>query len=160
MYRHLVLTLLLLAFALPALAAGEQPVTLTVKAEKEIVVMENGVPVTKRVAAEAAEPGSELIYTLSYANTATAPASNLAFKNKVPDLTVYIDGSASGEGASVDFSIDGGTTFAPLADLKVTDAETKKPRPATATDITTIRWNLKTIPAGSKGELGFRVRVK
>jgi uncharacterized repeat protein (TIGR01451 family) len=160
MYRYLIVTLLFLAFALPAFAADEQPITLTVKAEKEIVVMENGTPVTKRVPAEAAEPGTELIYTLNYANTASAPATNLAFKNKVPDLTVYIDGSATGDGASIDFSIDGGATFAPLVDLKITDAGTGKPRPATAADITTIRWNLKTIPAGSKGELGFKVRVK
>lgn len=160
MNRRLVLTLLFLVFSLSAFAAGEAPVTLTVKAEKEIVVLENGVAVTKRVAAEAAEPGTELIYTLSYANNAAAPATNLAFKNKVPDLTVYIDGSAVGEGASIDFSVDGGATFAPLADLHVTDAETKKPRPAAATDITTIRWSLKTIPPGSKGELGFKARVK
>jgi uncharacterized repeat protein (TIGR01451 family) len=160
MVRHLVITLLFSALALPAFAAGEQPVTLTISAEKEIVVVENGVPVTKRVPAEAAEPGAELIYTLHYANTAEAPATNVAFSDPVPALTVYIDGSASGSDATIDFSVDGGASFAPLADLNVIDKNTGNPRSATAADVTTLRWHLKTIPPGGQGELSFKVRVK
>lgn len=159
MLRRYVLTLLLIAFTLPAFAAGEQPLTLTDALEKEITVIENGISVTKRVPADTTEPGAELIYTLRYANTAAAPATNLTFKNQVPELAVYIDGSARGDRATVTFSVDGGKTYAPLAELKVPTADGKR-RAATAADVTHVRWQLAEIPAGSRGDIGCRYRVK
>lgn len=161
MKQFILTTLSLLFFISPSLATPDQPITLTIKAEKEISVIENGVEVIKRVAAEGIEPGQTIIYTLNYSNKADEQATNVVFNDPVPERTRYVAQSAFGNNSEITFSVDQGNSYGALKNLKVSDATTSgKLRPAKAEDVTHIRWQVLSIEPKSNGELGFKVQVK
>jgi uncharacterized repeat protein (TIGR01451 family) len=147
---------------LPALAWAAPKVELSIQAEKEVTVTEDGKKVTKRVAAEEAAPGETIIFTITYANTGDEAATNVVVNNPLPQGTAYIPGSATEKG-EVSFSIDGGETFKKpsLLTYEVTNPDgTKEKRTASPEQYTHVRWQLPSIPAGEKGEVSFRVKVK
>jgi uncharacterized repeat protein (TIGR01451 family) len=148
---------------LPAMALAKPKVNISVKAEKEVTVIENGKEVVKRVAAEEIEPGEILIYTLRYSNTGDEMATNVVFNDPIPKGTVYLAGSATGLGTDITFSIDGGKTYKKPTlltyEVKLADGRVEK-RVASPDEYTHIGWKIEAIPAGERGELAFKVRVK
>lgn len=113
----------------------------------------------KRVPAQKAIPGQEVIYTSIFRNNGKRPAANLSVANPIPTNTTYVGGSATGENTDVAFSIDGARTFGSLDKLTVTGADGKK-RPAAASDITHIRWTYRgELAPGKQASVGFRVVV-
>lgn len=162
-----VLSILLLvaaASAAPALQAqqGPKPGTIELKNVAEMEVTEagaDGKPVVKRVPVQKAVPGTQVLYTTTFRNIGTQPASDIAINNAIPPSTTLVSGSAFGDNTSITFSADGGKTFAPVDKVRVRGADGKE-RPAALSEFTHIRWTYRTpLPAGAVASAGFRVTI-
>ncbi|MFA7403917.1 MAG: hypothetical protein WC007_07985 [Pelobacteraceae bacterium] len=151
----------LAATCLPAWAKPNISVSITT--EKEVVVMEQGKKVVKKVPAKAATSGDVLHYTLTYVNKGNEPAANAVINNPVPKGTVYVANSATGTNTEITFSNDGGKTYAPPVKLtyevKLPSGEMEK-RISTPSDYTNIRWTIKSIAPSATGTVGFMVHIK
>lgn len=87
----------------------------------------------------------ERIYTGRFHYRGDAPARGLRIVLPVPVGMRYIGGSATGPGAQLSYSVDGGRSFAPAEEL---------PAPE---DYTHIRWDLPGRYApGTRGLVSFR----
>ena len=149
----------------PVLGWGQQKggIELTTVAEvEETVQNEKGAKEVKRMEASKAKvsPGDVVFFTTTYVNAGKQPATNVVITNPVPEHMVYVDQSAGGKDAKIDFSIDGGKTYATADKLKITDKEGRV-RPALGKDYTHVRWVVSaSVAPGAKGTVGFRARVK
>ena len=128
--------------------------------KEEIYVDDSGQSLKRRVSADTAIPGDELIYTIEFRNVGEEPAEAISILNPIPEHVLYRPGSAIGDNASVVFSVDGGQTFSPSEELEVVDATGMK-RPASYEDYTHVKWNLQgELPPGGGGAVEFRVVLK
>jgi len=157
---------LLAALLLTATTAAAKPgggIELISLAEVEVMVKnEAGQDVLKRVEASKTNvaPGDTVIFTVTYINNGDKPATDVAVNNPVPQHMVYVNNSAEGKDAAIDFSVDNGKTYGQLASLKSRTSAGKE-RPASAADVTNIRWIVKKpIPAGTKGSVSYKAKVK
>ena len=109
--------------------------------------------------ADRVAPGDEVFYNLDFANESDEFATNVKFVMPVPSEVAYVENSATGEGAEIAFSIDGGKTFSQRGALKVTiDGEE---RLAKADQITHIRWSYAgDFAPGQKGGVGYLAVLK
>lgn len=149
--------LALLALLAPAAAFAAGDVSLSSKVLVEHVKPgPDGKPVTVREAPTVVTPGEKLVFVLSYKNQGAAPATGFTLTNPIPDSVAF----AGTEDKDAVVSVDGGKSWGALAALKVVQADGTS-RPATATDVTHIRWSFaKPIAAGTGGELSFRATVE
>jgi len=144
------------------IAWAQPKVTITIKAEKEVVVSENGQQVKKVVEAKEILPGEEIRYLLTFTNSGNEVAKNVVINDPIPTGTTYLPGSASDIG-DLTFSIDQGKSYKKPALLtyEITTAEGKKEkRVASPEEYTHIRWVLPSVAVGEKGEVSFRIKVK
>ena len=150
----ILIALLALAAPAAAFAAGDVTLASEVFVErvhedaqgKKQVVLEPPAVVT---------PGDRLVFQLSYRNAGTQPATGFEITNPVPQAIAF----TGAEGNAV-VSVDGGKSWGTLAALKVAQPDGTS-RPATAADVTHIRWSFsQPIPAGNGGKLSFRGVVK
>jgi uncharacterized repeat protein (TIGR01451 family) len=156
-----------LALVLLATAAGAQQksgsIELKSTAEVEVVAKKaQGEKTSQRMDASKAKviPGDAVIFITRYTNTDSKPAERVVLTNPVPEHVAYVDRSAEGKGSKIDFSVDGGKKFSAMDKLTKTDAAGKI-KPASAGDITHIRWTLsKPLAPGGQGSVSFRGRVK
>jgi uncharacterized repeat protein (TIGR01451 family) len=152
---------LLIASVLLLLSAevfAKSLVSISITAEKEVTVNK----VTKKVAATTMNPGDVIFYTLNYINSGDDAATSAVLDDPIPAGTVYILGSAYGEGADIIFSIDGKTFKKPSLltyEIKNRNGSLEK-RTASPEEYTHIRWVIPKIAAGAKGNVGFQVRIK
>lgn len=151
-----------LAFALlialiPVAAWAAPQVTLTSHvAVVRTVVGAGGKTVTSYEEPKLVTPGDRLLFTLDYSNGSGKPADNFVVTDPIPPGVTF----AGHESAGAQVSVDGGKTFGPLSSLKFTDS-TGKQRPATASDVTHVRWLFpRAVAAGEHGELRFEAIVK
>ncbi|WP_136523955.1 DUF11 domain-containing protein [Geomonas ferrireducens] len=152
----------LILAAMPLSAWAQPKVAITIKAEKEVSVTAKGKQVKKRVAAKGVQPGEEIIYTLNYVNSGTDAAKDVIISDPIPAGTSYIPGSAS-ETGDLSFSIDKGKTFKkPTLLTYEVKGSTGKPEKKVASpdDYTDVRWTIPQVPAGGKGSVSFKVKVK
>ena len=84
---------------------------------RENVSATPGREVYRFVPARMLEQGQVVYYTLRITNQTTVPLRNVAVVQPVPANTTYLADSASGPGADVTFSVDGGSTFSPAGSL-------------------------------------------
>ncbi len=149
----------LLMFAATA-SAQAQNGTLDIRTivQKEVtVVADDGSERTELVVADLVTPGDQVIYTLTYANVGDEPAENIVITNPLPTQLTYIAGSATGEDASVQFSVDG-VNYGQTSELTVVNDGIE--RPARSEDITHIRWIIaEPIEPGEEGIAQFRARL-
>ena len=115
------------------------------------------------VAAEDVGPGEKLRYTVFYVNQGDEPATEVRIENPIPELTVYVSDSATGQGSTIMFSADGGEQY-DAADsvtyqVRVFGGGTDR-RLASAERFTNIRWMIDRVPPGSMGEVSFEVVVE
>jgi uncharacterized repeat protein (TIGR01451 family) len=104
--------------------------------------------------------GDQLVYTVEIHNPTARPLAGVIVTNPVPERMGYVDGSAQGPGTDIDFSVDGGATFAKPAALTIKLAGGQS-RPAMAADYTHIRWKLKyPLSANSIAYARFRASLK
>lgn len=100
-------------------------------------------------------PGETLAYWLSYDNGADAAADSVVLTVPVPENVTYIEDSVSRSAAPPAFSADGGVTFVPRDELKVSIDGVE--RQALSEEITHIRWAFaEPIAPGETGRLGFQ----
>jgi hypothetical protein len=66
---------------------------------------------------------------------------------------IYVDDSVIADNAAVDFSVDGGKSFAPRDDLVIEDGDNV--RMASADEITHVRWTFARVTPGEEGMLAF-----
>src|SRR3569832_1026938 len=146
----------LLAVRATAVSAAQQAsVEISMKAEKEIIVVDdNGKKTAKRIGVAvldehgnkstsqieaAVTPGYEVIYTITYANKSEDVATIVVITNPIPAHMNYENGSAQGTNSQIEFSVDGRT------------------RHAQPEDYTHVRWILAApLPPGQQGQLSYR----
>lgn len=127
--------------------------------QEQWVVGADGTRRVQRVPAANVRPGSEVIYEVGYSNTGPQPMQ-VVITNPLPADLVYQSYAARSVGAQLEVSVDGGTHFAALdaQRVKLIDGQT---RPATAADITHVRWKTaRPIGPGEGGYVSLRARVK
>lgn len=152
-----------LALLTSPLAALAQPkVAISIKAEKEVTVTTKGKPVKRKIASKGFLPGEEIIYTLSYVNSGTEPATDVLITDPIPAGTVFIPGSAS-DADKATYSINNGKSYSKptllIYEIKTADGKVQK-KVAAPEEYTDIRWTIPTVPPGGKGSVHFRVKVK
>jgi uncharacterized repeat protein (TIGR01451 family) len=160
MMRHSLGSLVLAAACLCAWAAqavAQNTLELRNEVFQEIDVKDaNGVSHRERVPAAKVVPGTEVIYVITYHNTGAQPATDVVITNPIPPELAYQPELGPGPSAAPDVSVDSGTSFGPLASLKVKDAD-GKPRPAQGSDVTHVRWRLsKPVAPGAQGTVSYR----
>lgn len=131
-----------------------------VVAEVQTRQSEHGRQVTKLLPADKVVPGDLVIYTLEAKNVGPMSIDAPMVVQPVPAHMVYVRDSATGPGAFITFSVDGGNSFDIPENLKVT-GPAGQPRAAVAADYTHIRWQLRSlVKSNSVAFLRFRARVK
>jgi hypothetical protein len=114
----------------------------------------------KRIPAETVVPGTEIICTIAYHNTADQNTVQAVITSPIPEQIRYQSQSAFGEKTRVTFSVDDGQSFELPQNLYKADASGRR-FPAQPDDYTHIRWELQdTIPALASGQVGFRAILK
>ena len=136
---------------------GHLNVTTLVQME-EVSVGDDGERQTRLVAADTVVPGDVVIYTTTVENISDESAENVVVNNPVPEHLSYVAGSAFAPGMVIEFSVDGGATYAPAEELTVD--EDGQTRAATADDFTHIRFVMQgELAAGAQGIARFRARL-
>ncbi len=92
------------------------------------------------VPARVFEQGQEIDYTVRITNPGAQPMEHVTVVQALPTNTRYVAGSATGAGADIQFSINGGRSFARPAALR----SMRDPAlPAAPAEYTHIRWQLR-----------------
>ena len=155
--------LLVCALGLAAAPSGQatsSDIVIKAVAEVRAKTAQEGVEASKLTPASRVVPGDEVIYTLEVRNAGTTAVRAPTVTNPVPTHMAYIADSATGPGAEVSYSVDGGLTFDQPENLRV-PGEDGHMRRAIASDYTHIQWKLKTIlKPNSVAFTRFRAVVK
>lgn len=149
------MSVILITFAAVAVAQeqGHLDVQTTVQKE-EVTVNEAGEPQKRLVPAEVVVPGETVFYTITFKNVSGEPADNVVITNPIAEDLMYVDGSAFGPGMNIQFSVDGGVTFAAANELTVVD--NGEARDAIAADFTHVRWEMQNdLDVGAQGTARF-----
>jgi uncharacterized repeat protein (TIGR01451 family) len=156
-----VLTFAMVSLVSGAVFAAPGQISLKTEAFVETQVTDaDGTVRTVREPASAVFPGTEVIYVMSFTNVGTQAADDLVINDPVPSATRYKAGSAFGNSSVSEFSVDGGTEYGRLGRLSVL-GDDGKPRPATPSDVTHVRWLVNyTLKPGDTGSVGFRAVVE
>jgi uncharacterized repeat protein (TIGR01451 family) len=104
-------------------------------------------------------PGDKVGYQISFENLGGEAATDIVIANPIPKNTVYIDGSAKGLNTDIEFSTDGGKTYAQSSKLLIEkDGEQVQATPA---DYTHVRWTLnKPLTIGADSSVQYAVLIK
>lgn len=137
--------------AAPAHAAGPLQVTTRLLVATRVAAADGTTRVVLAAPAKIV-PGDRVTVVLGYRNTGNQPIADLVLANPVPRGMRYRAAVAGSPQPEV--SIDG-RRFGPLAALSTATAAGGT-RPATAADVTAVRWRLPApVAAGAGGELAF-----
>jgi uncharacterized repeat protein (TIGR01451 family) len=124
----------------------------------ELIQAEDGSVSEQWNAVDKIAPGDQVGYRIHYSNNGNNPASGITINNPIPNDTILVANSVSGQNTSISYSIDG-KDFAALNELTIT--EDGKTRTATSADIQHIRWVVNSpVDAGKAGSVQFKVKVK
>lgn len=149
-----ILTSLILILAAVVAAAQEPLEVQTIVQKQETFVNDAGETEKRLVAADVVVPGERVFYTITFTNSGDEPADNVVITNPIAAGLVYIDGTAFGPGADIQFSVDDGRSFAAADTLTVT--EDGQSRAAEASDFTHIRWVMRSeLAAGAQATARF-----
>ena len=125
---------------------------------EELYTDDSGVQRVRRVPVSKVVPGDEVIYTITFTNTSDEVAENIVITNPLAAELTYVEGSAFGPGTTIEFSVDGGVSYAAASELTV--SEDGEVRPARPEDFTHIRWVMHAdLQAGAQGLARFRARL-
>lgn len=156
--RMLLVGMMSAVIALPQFAAAQAP------APKALVITAHNVTAeaaSVRKNATLARPGDEIRYTLVFTNVTKGSVKNVQFVDAIPQGLVYVLGSAAARQAvRVEYSIDGGKTYAerPMSDVVENGNTVQKPAPRER--YTHVRWTvLEFVAPGAQVTAEFRVQV-
>ncbi len=102
-------------------------------------------------------PGDRLVYTVEIRNTGPTDVAAPIVTRPIPAHVAYVADSATGPGAEVTYSADGGLTFDRPEALNATGADGRM-HAVKASDYTHIRWQFKN-PLKSKSVAFARFRA-
>lgn len=161
--KILIMLSLAILLSFQAEAADQGGVELESVSEVEVTVDNGqGEMVVTRVDASMArvEPGDTVIFTNYYKNLGAQPAESVVLVNPVPEHMTYVAETAEGAGTRIEFSVDGGKSFAAPENLMIKD-ENDKEKVAEPGDYTHIRWTmLEAIGKDGAGNVSFKAKVK
>lgn len=144
-----------LATVAVAWAQGHIKLTSVASVEKE-TINEEGKKEIRMIPAEKVIPGTEVIFTTYYENVSKETVENAVITNPVPEHMIFLEGSATGSGTVIKYSIDGGKTYDTPAKLFILDGVGRK-FAARPQDYTHIRWTFESpLASGAKGEVSFK----
>lgn len=141
------------AFSAPP-ALAQVTADQTVLAET-VVVGSDGAQMIETAPAERVTPGDRIAYVLTYRNEGADEAQDVVLVMPVPTGVVMLPGSpTSSDGSPESYSVDGGDTYASLDALTVT--QDGQPVPASARDVTHVRWTLaRPVAPGAAGQVRY-----
>ena len=130
----------------------------TVVQMEVVTIGDDGERQTRLVAADTVVPGDVVIYTTTVENISDEAADNIVVTNPMPQHLSYVTGSAFAPGMVIEFSVDGGVSFADAEALTVdNDGQS---RAATADDFTHIRFVMQgNLAAGAQAIARYRARL-
>jgi uncharacterized repeat protein (TIGR01451 family) len=129
-------------------------------AEVETIAKQDGREVVRLAPADRVVPGDQVIYTLEIRNVGAIAVHHPTVMYSVPSHMAYVADSATGPGAEVSYSVDGGHRFDRPENLRMIDSDGHS-RPAIDKDYTHIRWELKnSLKSNSVAFARFRAVVK
>jgi len=161
----LVMMVALALLVVPMISQAQQKNAIELKSVAEVEVIEKNAQGEKEVKRKEAAlakvvPGDIVVFTTLYVNTSDKPVSNVTIMNPVPEHMIYLDKSAEGKGARIDYSTDNGKTYGAPDKLMVKDS-TGKTRRAAAPDYTYIQWVLTApLAPGGTGSVSFKAQLK
>ena len=94
-------------------------------------------PLFRMAPATVLAQGQEVYYTVRITNPTPVFANKVVVSQMIPANTAYVPRSAAGPGVDIEFSVDGGQTYARAEDLKLDDGTRAPPG-----RYTHIRWRL------------------
>ncbi len=147
-----------LAFAGSAMsvsAQAAQPIELVGVVKVDKVVVENGKEKHVLSDPQVVVPGDKLLFTTKYRNSSNETVRNFVVTNPVPNGVAVASNGADAQTVSV----DGGKTWGKLSALTVSDGNGGT-RPATAEDVTHLRWVLGEVAPGATGALSYNAIVR
>jgi uncharacterized repeat protein (TIGR01451 family) len=102
-----------------------------------------GQEIRRWVPAKRLNAGDEVHYTVRVRNPGKTPVESIVVTKRLPFGVHYLRGSAAGPAAEVQFSLDGGKTFATAEQLsKAAGSGQQGTRKALESDYTHVRWVL------------------
>ncbi len=123
------------------------------------VTSENGAKSEQWQTPDKMLPGDKVGYQISFNNTGKEAATDIVIANPIPDNTVYVAGSAKGLNTDIEFSTDGGKTYAQPSKLFI--EKNGERVQATAADYTNVRWTLnKPLAIGADSSVQYAVLIK
>lgn len=129
-----------------AIATGSDLLETSIVAERLEPPARPGQGAGRFVPASRLAAGDEVHYTLRVTNPGKAAVTDVQVTKRMPQGLHFIPGSATGPASLVEFSSDGGTTFAA--------------RPAGG-EFTHLRWSLRRpLPPGATALLRFRATFR
>jgi uncharacterized repeat protein (TIGR01451 family) len=118
-----------------------------------------GQEIRRWVPATRLSAGDEVHYTVRVRNPGKAPVESIVVTKRLPFGVHYLRGSAVGPAAEVQFSLDGGKTFATAEQLSKSAGSGKQgARKALEGDYTHVRWVLAR-PLGPSATALLRFRA-
>lgn len=158
-FRHLAavcgLALALTVTAAPVAAQESQPVELSGDVKVERTVTEDGKERRVLSKPDTVVPGDKLVFTTSYHNAGADVVKDFIVTNPIPEAIRL----AAEDAATLELSVDGGTSWGKLASLTVADGQGGK-RPAAVDDVTHIRWSFATLAPGAAGSVTYTGNVR
>lgn len=134
------LTLVLLMAAAPGLNAQQaNPLKVTFTNR----TLQHDTARARKQPGTVAVPNDTLQYVLTFENTQKIAVKNVVFTNPLPKGLAFINGSVTTSLPSkVEYSIDGGVTYAEKPIVTVEENGRRVQRPATPESYTHIRWTV------------------
>jgi uncharacterized repeat protein (TIGR01451 family) len=129
-------------------------------AEVEVPARQEGGNRTVMAPVDRVVPGDRVFYTLEIRNRGGADVVGPAITQPIPAHMLYVADSATGPGAEVTYSVDGGVIFDRPENLRKVGPDRRAHR-AIASDYTHIRWKFRiTLKPKSVAYARFRAVVK
>lgn len=156
--KQILAALALVAFASSVYAQGQ--LNFQNIAQKEVIFKneETGETTTTLEEASLVKPGEIVVFTSIFTNISEEIAENITVNNPVPENMVYISFSARGEGASVNYSVDGENFGSP--DSLTVVGEDGVERIARPEEYKEIQWVFESeLSPGQSGEVSFKAKL-
>ena len=140
-------------------ATGSGPLLTSTLVELLTVTGAEGRELRRFVPAEQIRAGDEVYYTIRVRNPGRTPVARIVVTKRLPFGMHYTRSSAVGPAAEVQFSVDGGESFAVPAELRVRISGGTA-RWAVVEDYTHVRWLLRRpLAPGATALLRFRATL-
>ncbi|MEA2723318.1 MAG: hypothetical protein QOH59_1089 [Gemmatimonadales bacterium] len=149
-------------------AAGAAPLVAQSQEPKPLVISAVNLTADSAKAAGAerkdgvmARPGDLLGYSLAFTNTSKGTVSHVQFVDPLPQGLVYRAGTArADQPVRIEYSIDGGKTYAAEPTIEVMENGRKVVKPAPREAYSHIRWTVSgPLASGAQVTAGFQAQI-